>query len=142
MAMSRPTFSLRMLLAAIAAIAVTLAALTAKPSFVSGLAMMLLATAFPPVFWIGSRSGGRYTQAFCLGALAPATIAAVFLAFSLIAVNGPQTVTLDDCLAVVAKLAEFYRFLLAFFWAAMPIIGLVGVVASWTLEGHEQSDHN
>jgi hypothetical protein len=99
--------------------------------------MMLLATAFPAIFWIGSKSGGRYLQAFSLGAFAPAMVAAVFVSFSLITVNGPQTVTIDDCLAVVAKLAEFYRFLLAFFWLAMPIVGFLCVVASWTLEGNK-----
>ncbi|HVX13165.1 MAG TPA: hypothetical protein VHC22_18415 [Pirellulales bacterium] len=99
--------------------------------------MMLLATTYPPVFWIGSKSGGRYARAFCLGAFGPAMTAAVFLAFSLVTVNGPRTVTLGECLAIVAKLAEFYRFLLAFFWLAMPIVGLLCVVAAWTREGHE-----
>lgn len=138
--MPRPTFSLRMMLAAVTAVALPLAALTAKPTFLSGLAMMLLATAFPPLCWIGSWFGGRYTRAFCIGAFAPAVVAAIFLAFSLITVIGPQTVAFDECLAIVAKLAEFYRFLLAFFWTAMPIIGFLCVVAAWTLEGHESLD--
>lgn len=138
--MQGPTFSLRMLLATVAAVAMTSATLTAKPSFFSGLAMMLLAMAFPPVFWIGSRAGERYVRAFCQGAFAPATMAAVFIAFSLITVNAPTTVTLNEYVLVVAKLAEFYRYLLAFFWTAMPIVGLVGVVASWTLEGHQSAD--
>jgi hypothetical protein len=138
--MSRPTFSFRMLLAAVAVFAMPLATLTAKPSPISGLAMMLLATAFPAIFVIGSRSGGRYLRAFCLGAFAPAMVAAVFLALSLVTVNGPETVTLDDCLAIVAKLAEFYRFLLAFFWTAMPIVGLMCIVATWTLECHDASE--
>ena len=129
-----------MFLAAIAAIAAASATLSARPSFFSGLGMMLLAMAFPPVFWIGSQSGERYVRAFCLGAFAPATMAAVFIAFSLITVNAPTTVTLDEYVLVVEKLAEFYRFILVFFWTAMPIIGLVGVIASWTLEGHESAD--
>ena len=135
--MPRATFSVRMMLAAVTAVALPLAALTAKPSYLSGLGMMLLATAFPPLFWIGSWFGGRYTRAFCIGAFAPAMVAAVFLAFSLITVIGPHTVAFDECLEIVAKLAEFYRFLLAFFWTAMPVIGLLCVVAAWTLEGHE-----
>ncbi|HEV3342702.1 MAG TPA: hypothetical protein VG125_20185 [Pirellulales bacterium] len=138
--MPRPTFSLKMMLAAVTAVALPFAALTAKPSYLSGLAMMLLATAFPPIFWIGYGLGGRYTRAFCIGAFAPAMVAALFLAFSLITVTGPQTVAFDECLAVVAKLAEFYRFLLAFFWTAMPVVGMFCVVAAWTLEGHESPD--
>ena len=61
-------------------------------------------------------------------------LAVVFLAFSLITVSGPQTVTFDACLAIVAKLAEFYRFLLAFFWISMPLVGLLCVAACWAFD--------
>lgn len=138
--MPRPTFSVKMLLGAVAAIAMPLATLTARPSFYSGLAMMLLATAFPAIFWIGSKAGGQYMRAFCLGAFAPAMVAVVFLAFSLITVNGPQTITLNEWVAIVAKLAEFYRFLLAFFWLAMPVVGLLCVAACWTFESNTSPD--
>ncbi len=37
------------------------------------------------------------------------------------------------------KSPEFYRFFLAFFWAAMPIVGFLGGAAAWTREGHESS---
>jgi len=137
---ARPQFSLRMMFAAMTVIAAVLGALVPTPSWYSGLAMMLLSTAFPAIFWIGSRHGGRYARSFCLGAFAPAATAAVFLAFSLITVNGPQTVTFDDCLAIVAKLAEFYRFLLAFFWGSMPIVGLLGVLTQWVLGGADEQE--
>ena len=134
---SSPQFSLRMMFAAVTAIAAALGALVPAPSWYSGLAMMLLATTFPAILWIGSQHSGKYTKSFCLGAFAPAATAAVFLAFSLITVNGPESVTLHDCLAIVAKLAEFYRFLLAFFWGSMPIVGLLGVLTQWVLGAGE-----
>ncbi|HVC93952.1 MAG TPA: hypothetical protein VND64_09685 [Pirellulales bacterium] len=135
---TRPQFSLRMMFAAMTMIAAALGALVPAPSWYSGLAMMLLGTAFPAIFWIGARQGGSYARSFCLGAFAPVATAAVFLAFSLITVNGPQTVTFDDCLAIVAKLAEFYRFLLAFYWGLMPIAGLLGVLTQWVLGGADE----
>lgn len=75
-----------------------------------------------------------------MGAFAPAVIASIFLAFSLITVDGPESVTVDDCLAIVAKLAEFYRFLLAFFWGSMPIVGHLGVLTQWVLGGAEAQE--
>jgi hypothetical protein len=96
--------------------------------------MMFLATVYPPVFWIGAHCGGRYFRSFCLGAFTPAAVAVIFLAFSLITVSGPETVTFDACRAIVAKLAEFYRFLLAFFWCSMPLVGLLCLAARWAFD--------
>jgi hypothetical protein len=132
---ARPQFSLRMMFAAVAAVAAALGVLVPKPSWYSGLAMMLLANAFPAMLWVGVRQGKGYARSFCLGALTPALTAAVFLAFSLITVVGPETVTFAECLAIVAKLAEFYRFLLAFFWGSMSFGGLLGVLTQWVFEG-------
>lgn len=132
--MPRPTFSLKLMLASVPAFAAPLAVLTPEPTFWSALGMMFLATVYPPVLWIGSQCGSRYFRSFCLGAFTPAAVVVVFLAFSLITVSGPETITFDACMAIVAKLAEFYRFLLAFFWLSMPLVGLLCVASCWACD--------
>lgn len=132
--MTRPTFSLKLMLAAVPAIAAPLAVLTHEATFWSGLGMMFLTTVYPPVFWIGAHCGGRYFRSFCLGAFTPATLAVIVVAFSLVPVSGLFTLTLDACIPIVVELAGFYRFLLAFFWCSMPLVGLLCLVACWAFD--------
>lgn len=122
------------MLAAVAIIAMPLATLAARPSSASGLAMMLLTVAFPPMCWVGSKCGGRYLHAFCLWAFAPALAAALFVSLSLVTMRGVLPETFNELLEVVEALAGFYRFLLVVFWGLMPLAGLLCMFVCWSLE--------
>jgi len=64
-------FSLTTLLILTAVVAVTSAAVSAPPSWVSGLALGFLSFAFPTAFVLVIVHGEGYWRTFCIGALVP-----------------------------------------------------------------------
>lgn|SRR5487761_1197888 len=76
----RPQFSLRILLAAIAAISLGLAAVMPRPTWITALLMIGSLFAAAAICAVGVWFGRGGLRAFCLGAAVPAAVGVFFLA--------------------------------------------------------------
>jgi hypothetical protein len=77
-------FSLLTLLALTAVVAVTSAAVTSPPNWISGMALGFLSFAFPTAFMLVIVYGEGYWRAFCIGALVPSLEGWVMSAFAVL----------------------------------------------------------
>jgi hypothetical protein len=77
-------FSLLTLLALTAVVAVTSAAVTSPPNWISGMALGFLSFAFPTAFVLVIVYGEGYWRAFCIGALVPSLEGWVMSAFAVL----------------------------------------------------------
>jgi hypothetical protein len=75
-------FSLLTLLALTAVVAVTSAAVTSPPNWISGMALGFLSFAFPTAFVLVIVYGEGYWRAFCIGALVPSLEGWIMSAFA------------------------------------------------------------
>lgn len=76
----RPQFSLRILLAAIAAISLGLAAVMPEPTWITWFLMIASLFAAAAISAVGIWFGGGAVRAFCIGAALPAVVGVFFVA--------------------------------------------------------------
>lgn len=76
----RPQFSLRILLASIAAISLGLAAVMPEPTWITALLMIASLFVAAAISAIGVCFGRGFVRAFCIGAAIPAAIGIYFMA--------------------------------------------------------------
>ena len=129
-------FSLRTLLAMIVAASITAAVLIAKPIWLAGLGLYILALIYPAVFLVGAITAERTRRPFCVGALLPASVGLtlVFAEVSAYLIKYQINSTeLEHLQSAIGNLTLSYRLILAVTWAAMPLAGIVCSLANWLL---------
>jgi hypothetical protein len=76
----RPQFSLRLLLASVAAISLGLAAVVPEPTWITALLMIASVFVAAAISAVGISFGRGTVRAFCIGAAIPAVVGVLFLA--------------------------------------------------------------
>ena len=128
---SRFQISLRGLLGGTAAIAAAVGALAAEPSRLSGVAVLLLACAFPAAFAAGVVSSRGAWRAFCAGAILPAGIGFYLTSAHFYGIVSLEQVPLIFEAARDAMVNASLRSLVALYWTAMLIMGLMAAGFHW-----------
>jgi hypothetical protein len=127
-------FSIRWIFAVTAIVGVALAALSAKPSWISGLLIQLIFLAMPGFVAVLLVAGRGYARAFAIGAVAPTligfAIAGRFLVGGDWIFAGTWRV-LELAEYLFGQRADLIRFFAIFIWSATLIGGTVAVVIRW-----------
>jgi hypothetical protein len=126
-------FSIRMLLLATALIASALGAILAKQSWQAGLWVAFVAHMLPSAFLAGALYTRGPSQAFCAGAVFPATAALLFLVFESWATSS-STVE-DPFVDFFESIADSgSKNILTVFWSGIPVIGILCMTFRWLLK--------
>lgn len=130
-------FSVRHILAAMAAAAIILAVLNAEPGkWYAGLSLVLCSAAIPAVLFVATIKLRGYSQAFCLGALVPACacLSAMANVLPWVIDHAGTLWTWQfvlDCLQDVSELSLQFSF--GLYWSFMPFCGLLGIATAWLI---------
>lgn len=127
--MSRTQFSLRTLLAVIAAFLAKFALSDHEPHWATASSLVFMCMAFTALLATGARNAGGYLGAFCYGGLIPAAMAMLHCVGELDDWRGYRS--LAEVLAVIEK--PNTRAIIGLFWVSIPAIGLLCVAAQWLL---------
>ena len=119
-------FSLRLLLAAVAAVSVTAAVLIAEPTWQAGLALLFLSMLYPAVFLTGVLTANRTRRAICIGALIPALVSLTLVVAHISAylfkflINSSE---IEHIRSLLWEVARRYRLIVGMIWGSMPLFG-------------------
>jgi len=128
-------FSIRWIFAVTALVGLALAALSARPSWISGLLIQLIFLAMPGLVATLLVVGRSYVRAFAMGAVAPALIGVpIVVSFSVV-----RGLNLVGYLRSPYELAEYLfggpagvmRVLALFLWSATLLGGTAAVIIRW-----------
>jgi len=130
-------FSIRWIFAVTAIVGLAFAALSAKPSWMSGGVIELIFLVMPGLVAILLVSGRGYARAFAIGAVVPSLIGVPIVLWFLIglgweAVGWPGQATADDLTEhMFHRPAIALRIFAIFVWSATLLGGTAAVVIRW-----------
>ena len=119
-------FSLRLLLAAVAAFSVTAAVLISEPTWQAGFALLLLSMLYPGIFLTGVLTADRTRRAICIGASIPALVSLTLVVAHVSAflfkfqINSTE---IEHLRSLLEEVARRYRLIACTFWASTPLFG-------------------
>jgi hypothetical protein len=127
-------FSLRMMLAAVAVVAVTVAVVIAKPTWQSGLGLVLLSMFYTALFLTGALTADQARRVMFVGALIPAVaclalIVAHISAF-LFKFTGWEN-EMAHLRGLLSEMGRHYRLISGFLWGSMPFFGAICGLLNW-----------
>ena len=120
-------FSIRTLLAAVAAVMAKFAVSDHEPHWATASLLIFLCMAFTALLAAGARNLGGYLGTFCFGGLIPAAMATLHCICELDDWGGFRS------LPAVLVMVETpnTRAIIGLLWASIPTIGLLCVAAQW-----------
>jgi len=127
-------FSLRMMLAAVAVVGITVPVLIAKPTWQSGLGLFLLSMFYPALFLTGAMTADQTRKAMCVGAVIPAITCVALVVAHISAYYFKFTHYQNDIehlQAVFSEIARHYRYISGFLWGSMPLFGAISGLINW-----------
>ncbi len=134
LARSWSRFSLRMMFAAVTAMAVLLYLLISAPAIVAAPALYLLNMLLMMFFLAGSLYAGENLKAFCRGAILPWFAYYLFLTFAEFSIVNVESVDLYEIAAAFGEAIGFFRFTTIFFGSTSLITGATTVAFKRLLE--------
>jgi len=126
-------FSIRWIFAVTMAVGLALAALSAKPSWISNMLIQLIFLVMPGLVATLLVAGRGYARAFAIGAVAPPLVGFAVTGRFLVAANWgwPTNKSIVEMAAYIFGLREDLGVVAIYIWSATLLGGTLAVVIRW-----------